>query len=70
MYNSTINERKFMDAPCQFMVFNCSLTHVALVSRMTVLPSPVVEVKNVTVPAGERFYDAPVSEVVIFNLLV
>jgi hypothetical protein len=59
-----------MDAPCQFMVFNCSFTCAVLLSRITVLPSPVVEVKNVTVPAGERFYDAPVSEVVIVNMLV
>lgn len=65
-----LRKRKFMNAPCQFMVFNCSLTHAALVSRKTVLRSPVVEVKNVTVPSGERFYDVPVSEAVIINILV
>tara|TARA_X000000950_G_scaffold141700_1_gene175795 strand:- start:819 stop:977 length:159 start_codon:yes stop_codon:yes gene_type:complete len=52
------------------MVFNYSLTHAALVNRKTILPSPVVEVKNVTALAGERFYDASVPEVVIINMLV
>lgn len=65
-----LRKRKFMDAPCQFIVFNHSLSHAALVARNRVLRSPVVEIKNVTVPAGERFYDVPVSEVVVINMLV
>lgn len=63
-------KRKFMDAPCQFMVFNYSLTHAALVSRKTVLQSPILQIRNATVPSGERFYDVPVSEVVTINMLV
>ena len=59
-----------MDAPCQLMVFNCSLTHAALVSRKTVLRIPILQISNATVPAGERFYDVPVSGVVIINMLV
>ena len=68
--NIALRKRKFVDAPCQFVIFNHSLSHAALVARKRVLCSPVVEVKNVTVPAGERFYDVPVSGVVIVNMLV
>ena len=59
-----------MDAPCQFMVFNCSHTHAALVSRKTVLQSPILQISNATVPSGERFYDVPVAEVATINVLV
>jgi len=52
------------------MVFNYSLTHAALVGLKTVLRSPILQISNATVPAGERFYDVPVSEAVILNMLV
>ena len=65
-----LQKRKFMDVPCQFIIFNHSLSHAALVARKRVLCSLVVELKNVPVPAGERFYDVPVSGVVILNMLV
>jgi hypothetical protein len=65
-----LRKRKFMDAACQFMVFNYSLTHAALVGLKTVLRSPILQISNATVPAGERFYDVPVSEAVIINMLV
>ena len=54
----------------QFMVFNYCLTHAALVGLKTVLRSPILQISNTTVPAGERFYDVPVSEAVIINMLV
>jgi hypothetical protein len=50
------------------MVMNNSLTHGAVVSRKLILTSPVVEVK-MTVPTGERFYDVPVSNIEVVNLL-
>ena len=65
-----LRKRKFMDAPCQFMVFNYSLTHAALVSRKTVLQSPILQISNATVPSGERFYDVPASRAVVINMLV
>mgnify|MGYP001498562160 CR=1 FL=1 len=59
-----------MDAPCQFMVFTCSLTHVALVSRKTIMKSPLVEIRNATVPRGERFYDVRMSDILVVNMLL
>ena len=53
------------------MVMNNSLTHGAIVSRKYILasPHPVVEVKNTTVPTGERFYDVFVADIKVVNLM-
>ena len=45
------------------------LTHAALMSRNVILASPVIEVKNATVPVGERFYDVPTSEFTVLNVI-
>ena len=52
------------------MMFNCSFTHAALVSRKTIMKSPLVEIRNATVPSAERFYDVPVSDIIVVNMLV
>ena len=64
-----MRKRKFMAGPCQFMVFNSGLTHAAIVSRKMVQQSPLVEVKNVIVPMGERFYDVPTANLTVVSLV-
>ena len=64
-----MRKKKFMNSPAMFMVMNNSLTHGAVVSRKLILASPVVEVKNMTVPSGESFYDMPVGDIQVINLL-
>ena len=64
-----LRKRKFMSAPSFFMVFNQGLTHAALVNRNVILASPLIEVKNVTVPSGERFYDIPASQFTVLNVV-
>jgi len=58
-----------MSAPSFFMVFNQGLTRAALVNRHVILASPLIEVKNVTVPSGERFYDIPASKFTVLNVV-
>ena len=52
-----------------FTVMINSLTYAAVVNRRLILASPVVEVKNSTVPTGERFYDIPAKNINVINLL-
>ena len=52
----------------------CSIraSHGTLINRNVILaipPPPVVEVKNATVPTGERFYDIPVSDFMVLNVV-
>ena len=51
-----------------FMVINNNLTYSALVNQRLILASLVVEVKNSTVPTGERFYDIPAENINVVNL--
>ena len=62
-------KKKFMSPPSMFTVMNNSLTHGAVVGSKLVLQSPIIEVKNMTVPTGERFFDMPVDNINIINLL-
>ena len=64
-----MRKKKFMKSPAMFMVMNNSLTHGVIVSRKLILTSPVIEVKNMTVPTGERFYDVPAADIQVVNLL-
>ena len=48
-------KKKFMSPPSMFMVINNSLAHSAVVSSKLILQSPMIEVKNMTVPTGEVF---------------
>ena len=56
-----VRKAKFLTKPTQFMIFNNSLTHAALFSRKVVLDSPCVEVSNVKIMHGEKFFDVPVA---------
>ncbi len=53
---------KFLNKPTQFMVFNNSLTRAAIVGRKQLLKSPLVEVPNLKVAFGEKFFDVPKKE--------
>ena len=62
-------KKKFMSPPSMFMVMNNSLTHGAVVSSKLILQSPIIEVKNMTVPTRERFLDIPAKNINVINLL-
>ena len=64
-----LRKKKFLDKPMQFMVFNNSLTHAAVVSRKTVLASPTVEVSNVKIRHGERFFNIPKDKLIFVTTL-
>ena len=64
-----LNEQCRYRPPSMFVVMNNSLTHGAVISSKNIIASPVVEVKNTTVPIGESFYDVPVSNIKVINLL-
>ena len=64
-----LRKKKFLDKPTQFMVFNNSLTHAAVVSRKTILASPTVEVSNVKIRHGERFFNIPKDELIFVTTL-
>ena len=62
-------KKKFTDSPCHFFVLNQSMTHAALISRRSVLASPVEIVSNVKVPSGEKFYIVSNQAIQLVNLL-
>jgi hypothetical protein len=57
-----VRKAKFFTKPTQFMVFNRSLTIAAVIGRKAVMDSPQVEVPNVKIAAGEKFYDVPADK--------
>lgn len=58
-----VRKAKFFAKPTQFFILNNSMTHAAVVGRNVVMNSPQVEVPNVKISAGEKFFDVPASEV-------
>ena len=58
-----------MSTPSKFMVFNQGLTHAALMNGNVILATPVVEVKNATVPTEERFCDIPALDFMVLNVV-
>ena len=54
---------KFLNRSIKFMIFNYSLTHAAVVSHSAVVNAPVIEVPNIYVAKGERFFDIPLSAI-------
>lgn len=56
-----VRKAKFLAKPTQFMIFNNSLTHAAVFGRQVVRDSPRVEVSNVKIRTGEKFFAIPVS---------
>ena len=64
-----VRKAKFLGKPTQFMVFNNSLTHAAIISRKTVLQSPKVEVPNIKIRFGEKFFDIPKDKAVFVQTI-
>ena len=62
-------KKKFMSPTSMFMVMNNSLTHSTVVGSKLVMQSPIIEVQNMIVLTGERFFDVPVDNINIINLL-
>ncbi len=64
-----VRKGKFLTKPTQFMVFNNSLTHAAIISRKAVLASPCVEVPNIKIRFGEKFFDVPKNQMVFVKTI-
>jgi len=64
-----VRKAKFLDKPTQFMVFNNSLTHAAIISRKSVWDSPIVEVPNQKIRFGEKFFDIPKEKAVFIQTM-
>ena len=47
------------------MVFNNSLTHAAIAGYNAVVNAPIIDVPNIYIKRGERFFDIPKSELQI-----
>lgn len=55
-------KRKFICGSTYFVVFNKSLTDCFVVEGHELQKSNIIEVKNYKVPAGEYFFDVPISK--------
>ena len=64
-----VRKAKFLGKPTQFMLFNNSLTHAAIIARDTVIDSPMVEVPNVKIRFGEKFFDIPTDKAIFVQTL-
>ena len=64
-----VRKAKFLTKPTQFMVFNNSLTHAAIISRKVVQESPLVEVPNVKIRFGEKFFDIPKEKAIFVRTI-
>jgi hypothetical protein len=59
-----------LDLPCTFMVFNNEQTYAFLCEGDTLIASPLVEVPNKYVHAGEMFYQVPISKLKLVRVPV
>jgi hypothetical protein len=64
-----VRKGKFLSKPTQFMVFNNSMTHAAIVNRQAVLSAPCVEVPNVKIRFGEKFFDVPKDKLIFVSTI-
>ena len=64
-----VRKAKFLAKPTQFMVFNNSLTHAAIISRKAVQESPTVEVPNAKIRTGEKFFDIPKDKAIFVTTI-
>ena len=64
-----VRKAKFLGKPTQFMVFNNSLTHAAVIGRKAVLKSKKVEVPNVKIRFGEKFFDIPKEDAIFVQTI-
>ena len=60
-----VRKSKFLTRSIKFMVFNNSLTHAAIVGYNAVVNAPIIDVPNIYIKRGERFFDIPKSELQI-----
>jgi len=60
-----VRKAKFLNKSVKFMIFNNSLTHAAIVGHKAVTNAPIIDVPNIYIKKGERFFDIPKSELQI-----
>ena len=58
-----VRKAKFLNKSVKFMIFNNSLTHAAIVGHNAVVNAPIIEVPNIHIAKGERFFDIAKSEI-------
>lgn len=63
-------KKKFLllERPCMFIVFNNEQTHGFLCTHSELAASPVVEVSNKYVRAGELFYQVPINKLILIEV--
>ena len=64
-----VRKAKFLGKPTQFMVFNHSLTHAAIIARDTVISAEMVDVPNVKIRFGEKFFNIPTDKAIFVQTL-
>jgi len=64
-----VRKAKFLGKPTQFMVFNNSLTHAAIIARDTVISAEMVDVPNVKIRFGEKFFNIPTDKAIFVQTL-
>lgn len=63
-------KKKFLllERPCMFIVFNNEQTHGFLCTHSELAASPLVEVSNKYVRAGEMFYQVPIDRLTLIEV--
>ena len=64
-----VRKAKFLGKPTQFMVFNNSLTHAAVIGRKKVLNATKVDVPNRKIAFGEKFFDIPKEDAIFVQTI-
>lgn len=57
-----------LDQPILFFMANSNYTQALLVDGVDIAESPIVEVNNVYVPNGEKFFKVPLDKVTFYKL--
>jgi len=63
-------KKKFLilERPCMFIVFNNEQTYGFLCTHSELAVSPIVEVSNKYVRAGEMFYQVPINKLLLIEV--
>ena len=64
-----VRKAKFLTKPTQFMIFNNSLTHAAVIGRKKVINATKVEVPNKKISFGEKFFDIPKEDAIFVQTI-
>ena len=67
--HSPVRKAKFLGKPTQFMIFNNSLTHAAVIGRKKVLNATKVDVPNRKIAFGEKFFDIPKEDAIFVQTI-